>query len=1388
MEGRAHPGSPEPLGATPLPGGTNFAVYSANATAIEVCLFDAAGEVEMARVALTERTGDVFHGFIPGVVAGARYGLRAHGPHARGEGHWFDPAKLLVDPYAVALDRPFALHPSMFDPRQSADGGHFDDLDSAPHMPKAVVTPPDLPGVRPAWIPWSETVIYELHVRGFSMRHPDIAHEARGTFAALADPAAIAHLKGLGVTTVEVMPAAAWIDERHLPPSGLSNYWGYNPVALMAPDSRLAPGGWAKIAATTAALAAAGIETILDVVFNHTGEGDALGPTLSLRGLDNATYYRLSADGRYVDDSGCGDTLALDRPATMRLGLDALRTWARRGGVSGFRFDLATVMGRRAEGFDPAAPLLTAIAQDPELRTLKLIAEPWDCGPGGYQLGSFPAEWGEWNDRFRDSARRFWRGDGGFGDLASRLSGSQDLMAAHRRPSRSVNFVSAHDGFTLADVVAYSAKHNEANGEHNRDGSSHEVAWNNGVEGPSADPEIATARLRDQRALLATLMLSRGTPMLAMGAELGQTQGGNNNAYCQDNELAWLDWTRADGPLTAYVARLAKLRREHPALHADRFLTGRATGAAVYPDVEWLTAQSLPMTAEAWSDARETLLVILADPEGDDARPGRLALIFHRGSAPAGVALPVAHEDHQWTLTLDSADDEHTEAALHGPLTVAARSVTVLAETPVPIRRTTGVAQPLLDQLAAAAGIASDWWSVDGVGHAVSPDTQRALLVAMRRPAGSNAEARAALRHLADERDRRPLPHAVVRREGEIVELPLAVEPGAPARAGWVTIEGEDGGVQRLRAEGRRFGFSAVDGRAAEAISVVLPALQAGRYRVIREDQPDLPCRLTIAPAGCYTPPALANDARLYGVAAQLYSVRRDGDQGVGDFTTLEMLASAATAEGAATIGLNPLHALFGNDRERASPYHPSDRRFLDPIYLDLARIDGARETLTEASSKFAALSAKPMVDYPGVWALKQSALEQAFARMGDAPAFEAFIAEGGRELHQFATFEAISEAHPHQPWQAWPSGLGLAGGHAVVAFAVAHAERVRFHQFLQWQCDSQLAAAARAGGLALGLYRDLAVGAAPDGAEAWANADTLSWGVSIGAPPDPLGPDGQVWGLPPPDPHRWRAAGYAPFISLLRANMRHAGALRIDHVMGLARLFWVPEGARGEDGAYVAYPLQDLLGELALESERARCLVIGENLGTVPHGFNDALEQANVLSYRVLPFERDGAVYRPPSRYPRRAVACVASHDLPTLAGWWNGADIAERERLGLSAPPEAGGALAARQADKAELLRALVEAGLIPPGAKFDHLDQTLAAAITTFVAATPSALALIQIDDLAGETEAVNLPGTDRERPNWRRKVAPRMPDLFSAEPAASMLAAARRERGPAGLHKP
>ena len=1345
-------GWPEPLGVVPAEDGVNVAVFSAHAEAIEICLFDAGGATELARLRLPGRTGNVFHGHLPGVAAGTRYGLRAHGPWRPAEGHRFNPATLLLDPFAAAIDRPFPLVPAFFDP---PDARAPDPADSAAAMPKGIVLPPPDTVPAPPPFSWDRQVIYELHVRGFTMRHPGIPPALRGTVAGLGHPAAVAHLRDLGVTAVELMPCAAWIDERHLPPLGLTNYWGYNPVALCAPDPRLAPGGWPEVRAAVAALQAEGIAVLLDVVLNHTGEGDPPGPTVSLRGLDNATYYRLAPDdpARCINDTGCGNTLALDRPPVLRLAMEALRTWALRAGLDGVRLDLATTLGRRADGFDPAAPLLAAMSQDPVLRGLAIIAEPWDIGHGGYRLGAFPPGWGEWNDRYRDTVRRFWRGDGGvLGDLATRFAGSADVFARPRPVSRSVNFITAHDGFSLADLVAHTTKKNAANGEANRDGTDNNLSWNNGAEGPSDDPAVLAARARDVRALLATLLLSRGTPMLSMGDEAGRSQGGNNNAYAQDNALSWFDWEGMDGDLLAFTARLVRARRACPALRGAAALTGAPVDEAGVPDVAWYGGDGKPMTSDRWQNGRNrTLMAALYAPATVTEAADRVLVVLHGGAAPLETKLPAPRPGFGWRLLADSADPEAPEASAAGTLRVAGRAVVLLREVPASQSLRADPAGAL-GRLAAAAGIATGWWDLEGKHHVTGDDTRRALLRAMHLPGDTAAEAADSLARLSEEAAR-TLPPALVVRAGEGAALRLgpALRDGALRLA----IDGEDGHRTLLdvaAGQGVAEPVAAPDGRILETRRIALPPLPAGRYR-LRVDDSDAVCHLTVAPPRCHLPAGLRAGGRATGIAAQLYTLRRArGDQGIGDLTDLAELARRADAAGVGAIGLNPLHALFPQDRSRASPYHPSDRRFIDPLCIDVAALPveapGLRAALQAAEPVFAALAAGRLVDYEAVWEAKLGVLEAAFAAFHPCPDFAGFVAEGGEALLGFARFQAIAEVRGAD-WRRWPAALQDPSSHAVAPAAPLH--RVQFALFLQWLADRQLAAAAAAtGGMEIGLYRDLAVGAAPDGAEAWAAGAELMHGVSVGAPPDPLGPQGQVWGLPPPDPRVQRATGYASFVALLRANMRHAGALRIDHVMGLARLFLVPEGGRAQDGTYLAYPLRDLLGHLALESVRAGCLVVGEDLGTVPDGIRAALAEHDVLSYQVLRFARDWDRLRPPARYPVNAVACAATHDIATLNGWWQGNDIDERAALGLLDAGAEAAERSGREAEKAELLALLDAEGLaIAP-------RDDLVAAVHALLLRTPCRLVLMQADDLAGEVVGVNLPGTDLERPNWRRRL--------------------------------
>ncbi|NRP69735.1 Glycogen debranching enzyme [Ensifer psoraleae] len=644
------------LGATPTSGGTHFAVWSRNAARIDLCLFDKTGSKELRRLPLS-RDGDVHSLTLAEAPVGTRYGLRADGVYSPEHGLWFDPSKLLVDPYAIELDRPFR-----HDPCLTVFGEETADL-----VPKAIVTETKAVKVKPPLFQ-PGGLIYEVAVKPFTTLHPDIAEKKRGTVAALAEPAVIDHLKRLGVSAVELMPIVAWIDERHLPPLGLHNSWGYNPIAPMALEPRLVPGGVKELRKTVETLHKAGIGVILDLVFNHSGESDRLGTTLSMRGLDNLIYYRHATDrpGELINDTGCGNTIACDHPMVRDLILASLRHFVLNAGVDGFRFDLASILGRDMSGFRRDAALFAAIAADPVLGDRVLIAEPWDTGPGGYQLGNFPEPFLEWNDRARDDIRRYWRGDRHtIGALATALAGSSDTFSRWgETATRSVNFIAAHDGFTLTDLASYARKHNETNGEDNRDGHDENYSWNNGAEGPIDDPEIAAARQADAMALVGTLFASRGTIMLTAGDEGGRSQRGNNNAYAQDNAVTWLDWPKLDPKLVDRTAALSAMRRRFDVFAGTEFFTGKG-------DVAWLRLDSQPMTLEDWEHpATDNLVMLLATGDLEQRRATRLAVVINRGHAPHPLRLPTSL-DGAWR-------DALSEAA--APAFVAPRSVSFFVE------------------------------------------------------------------------------------------------------------------------------------------------------------------------------------------------------------------------------------------------------------------------------------------------------------------------------------------------------------------------------------------------------------------------------------------------------------------------------------------------------------------------------------------------------------------------------------------------------------------------------------------------------------------------------------------------------------------------------------
>ncbi|MGY4913843.1 glycogen debranching protein GlgX [Streptomyces sp. 900116325] len=706
------PGAPMPLGARFRVGpdgvaGTNFALWAAGAEAVELCLFDEEGNE--TRLPLTELTHEVWHGFVPGVRPGQRYGYRVHGRWDPWTGARWNAAKLLLDPYARAVDGSFTLPAEVYGhvrdwPQQHVADTVRDERDSAPFVPKGVVVHDDddwAEDRRPK-TPWADSVIYELHVRGFTKLHPGIPEELRGTYAGLAHPAAIGHLQRLGVTAVELLPVHQFAHEDHLLRRGLHNYWGYNSIGYFAPHADYSASGTGgqqvgEFKRMVRALHDAGIEVILDVVYNHTAEASELGPMLSLRGIDNRGYYRLQSDARrYTDYTGCGNTLHVVQPHVLRLITDSLRYWVTEMGVDGFRFDLAAALARSMHDVDMLSPFLAVIAQDPVLRRVKLIAEPWDVGNGGYQVGAFPPLWTEWNDRYRDAVRDFWRGAlPDVRDLGYRLTGSSDLYAwGGRRPYASVNFITAHDGFTLRDLVSYEQKHNEANGEGNRDGTSDNRAWNCGAEGGTDDPGINALRRRQLRNLLTTLLLSTGVPMLVAGDEMGRTQGGNNNAYCQDNAVSWLDWSLLDQPqwreLTELTARLLTLRHTHPVLRRRAFFSGRAQAADGLRDLAWFTREGKEMTETDWYAPAATVGLYLSgrDIPGRDARGEQVTddsflAILHAADRPIGFRLPGPPWAQAYELVLDtSREDQSTApATVHRGnelLTVPARAVLLL--------------------------------------------------------------------------------------------------------------------------------------------------------------------------------------------------------------------------------------------------------------------------------------------------------------------------------------------------------------------------------------------------------------------------------------------------------------------------------------------------------------------------------------------------------------------------------------------------------------------------------------------------------------------------------------------------------------------------------------
>ena len=1278
-------GEPSPLGNHVTQNGVNFALFSAHATKVTLCLFSDDGQTEITQIDLPQRSGDIWHGFVKGLKAGQLYGYRVDGPYEPQNGHRFNANKLLIDPYAKDLFGAFNLDDTLYGfQRQAADADlSFDSRDSAPFMPKCVIgnIPLKWSKTKKPDTSFAESIIYEAHIKGLSKRHPDVEPAHRGTLSGLSDPAIITHLKELGVTAIELLPVQSFFSEPRLTELGLTNYWGYNPVnyfAMHAPY--LGPNGHQSWADAVTALHKAGIEVILDVVYNHTAESWELGPTLSYRGIDNASYYQLQENRRYyVNHTGCGNTLNMAHPQVLALTLESLRYYVEVMKVDGFRFDLGPTLGRNPHDYDPNAPFFKAIEDCPILSKVKMIAEPWDIGPYGYQLGNFPKGWSEWNDEYRDTVRSFWKGDAGaHQSLAGKLLASADRFEnSDRMPQASINFIAAHDGFTLRDTVSYNHKHNLANGEDNRDGHSHNLSDNMGVEGPTEDPHINAARQQRQKNMLATLMLSQGVPMMLGGDEFGQSMRGNNNAYCQDNDITWLDWDEADEGLISFTQKLIALRKTYPHFKQVKFLHGEKLSDSSIPNVQWLSPSGDNLQTHDWENPSLSCFAMALSLPDEDS----LFIIFNRGEACefnfGGVDL---------TLLLSTCED--TQMPLH----IAAHSISVF--------RADGAYQSLsqkrdaLKALSDKYGLIDSYRDLGGNTHNLPDDIREDILNAM--------------------------------------------------------------GVST-----------------SEMASNIIVSEQ-----VERKD---------IKVYGCQT---LQEQGGVWGVTCALYGLRSKRNWGMGDFEDLAVLCEIMAAKGADFIGINPVHALFPSAPHLYAPYSPSSREFLNVMFIAPDKIPDLPKGYKVDFSGFQ--SAEP-VDYAAVYSLKMKAFKAAYENFAALPiidkrrkSFTAYLKKAGDTLRHHALFEAIFETLPqskqtYKGWKNFPKKYQNPTSKACQGFATKIENRITFYSYLQWIAETQLIdaqARAKNAGMSIGLYIDFAVGVVPGSADAWKNPDAFAQGISLGAPGDMANPDGQKWNLVPFNPHKLMKNNFEPYRSVLRQSMKFGGAVRIDHILGHVRSFWIPQDKTM--GGYVRYPFAGLLQMIAEESQTHKCVIFGEDLGTVPDGFRNQMTDYDLMGCNVALIERDSHGDIIAAEHLRDfSMTSFSNHDFPTLTGFWEGEDFRWREDLGIGDNPEAlAWEKSRRENDKSKFLDMINW-----PHRDNVKMDASLMAALQAYLAKSPALAFAVQLDDLLLEPMQANVPGTTDEQPNWRRRARLSLEEIATDKDISHILEAVNTARGSA-----
>ncbi len=1435
-------GTPYPLGAKWDGSGVNFAIYSRNAEYVYLCLFDNEYKESLC-IPVRNRTHYIWHCYVEGIRPGQLYGYRIGGPYNPREGYRFNPAKILLDPYTLAIGRDLIWSTEHFGYQYPYKFYEKDNRDNSRYALLGAVMDPAF-----SWgddkqlkIPWKDTIIYEVHVKGFTKLNHLIPEQLRGTYLAFTTEPVIRYLKDLGVTTLEFLPVQHSITEYHLYKSKKVNYWGYNPIAFFAPNPKYAysksiDGVINEFKTMVKVLHQAGFEVILDVVYNHTAEGDHTGPTLSFRGIDNLSYYRVYEEQKelYIDFTGCGNTLNHQNHYVLQLIMDSLRYWVQEMHVDGFRFDLASALARELHNVDRLNSFFAIVQQDPVISRVKLIAEPWDLGKDGYQVGNFPPGWSEWNGKYRDTIRKVINGyENNLSDFATRIAGSSDLYKKDdRKTYSSINFITCHDGFTLRDLVSYNQKHNLDNGWNNLDGTDLNFSNNYGVEGDTLDLKIKLLRLKKQKLFLTTLFISQGVPMLLAGDELNRTQKGNNNPYCQDNELSYIHWDLDEFSMELLITTrfLIELRKKNEVFRREEFFRGEENKVMEVKDIYWLHPDGREMQIEDWQ--KELCIGVLLPSEFGERfdfytklTGDTFLILFNFSNEKVEFKIPemiptnwkiifstsknliitntedklkfihkkyITNEFNKNYINDKFLEEIETLMANEEKNYIQGESISIPEDTIIILKadknwKDINVRKNyrlrLLDLLCNELGIYTKFTDLQNKEYQLTHNELYMVLRSLNLPIKDLSSLEVVYESYKNDIFFYEMQPTIILSKQEKYRLEIVIPETLNMflfrlvdKKNNILYSGEISQYNII--ETHTIVFSQFRKLKLIKIQIDLDiSLEYGYYffEIINKNEILNRGKLIIVPDSAYM------DDNIYtGIWIQLYALRSQTNLGIGDFGDLKKLSLKIKQYGYNIIGISPLHYLSINQSENYSPYYPSSRLFIHPMYIDIFSLEefhSSKIALNKWKENLPLIEKEKnntLINYKTVYRIKKEILYEIYKEFisnekyrSKREEFNQYKKDNDLLLYH-ALYETVIEVFGKiRP----PEDIYSYESKTQKEFIEGHKEKIDFYSYLFFVAEKQfidLVKELKNNGIY--LYLDLALGSNPEQIESiymdHFYPNIFSKNARAGAPPDPFSPAGQDWGITVLNPYLLKRYGFEPYRLLLEKNLFNDVFLRIDHIMWFYRLFWIVKEGNQKTSTYIRYPDKDLFGILSLESQKKSAIIIGEDLGTIPEDFREIMKNKKILSWKVFYFEKYNEEYIDPKNYPILSVATINTHDLPTLAGFWTGKDIEEKFKIGLFKEEEYKKEMENRTKERKKIIQLFEKKGYFKDKESITEdsiYGPEIAYYFYRLLSEAPSRILLVSLNDLLGETDAPNIPGTTTEYPSWRIRYSVNIEEL-------------------------